>query len=660
MSKIARAWYRAELADFLRADVDSVIGILVQRAPVSTASEEIMAWRREIAILRDCLAPMTGELLLEYSVPRVGGRVDAVLVLPGVVLVIEFKVGAMTFTSAARNQVWDYALDLKNFHVASHRLPIVPVVVATEAVDTLDDFRRDADGVFRPVCASPSRLGELVRRAITRASGPAIAVAEWAQAPYRPTPTIVEAARALYARHSVAEIARNDSGAANLAVTSDCVEEIIARAKANREKVVCFVTGVPGAGKTLVGLNIATQHRSVGAEPAVFLSGNGPLVAVLRSALVQDERQRHGVRQGSRRSAEVGTSVKSFIQNVHHFRDEALRDRKPPPEHVAIFDEAQRAWNQEQTERFMKRRKGLPEFKYSEPEFLLRYMDRHEDWAVVVCLVGGGQEIHTGEAGIGAWLAAIRDHLPGWRAVLSTRLTDSEYEGGRLSEIANELPRATGDERLHLAVSMRSFRAEHVSGFVKALLDLDSPRARDLLAQVRQQYPIAVTRDLTAAKQWLRDRARGSERIGMVASSKAMRLKAVGLDVRIDVNPVHWFLKGPDDVRSSYYLEDVATEFQIQGLEIDWACVTWDGDLRRMAAGWGFHDFRGSRWNRVHNADHRRYMLNAYRVLLTRARQGMILFVPEGDASDHTRLPAFYDESFAYFRDIGIPVVSPR
>ena len=606
----------------------------------------------------ECVPEVTGEILLEYSIPRVGGRADAILVLDRAIVVLEFKVGADTFTGAAREQVWDYALDLKNFHQASHELPIVPVIVATEAPETLDELQRDSDGVYRPVRASPWRLSELVRRVSMQPFSRAMRVAEWAQAPYRPTPTIIEAARALYARHAVAEIARNDAGAQNLSVTSERVEEIIARARENHEKVVCFVTGVPGAGKTLVGLNIATQHPSIAGEPAVFLSGNGPLVAVLRAALMRDERRRAGVRRGTRRSAEVGTSVKSFIQNVHHFRDDALRDLEAPPaEHVAIFDEAQRAWDQAQTERFMTRRKGYLEFKHSEPEFLLRYMDRHSDWAVVVCLVGGGQEIHTGEAGIGAWLAAIRDHLPHWWAVISNHLADAEYEGGNLPRLLEALPHVEADDRLHLAVSMRSFRAEHVSAFVKSVLDLDEQSALATFEKVRDKYPIALTRDLRAAKQWLRDHARGSERVGIVASSKAMRLKAFGLDVRVDVDPVHWFLDDRDDVRSSFYLKDIATEFQIQGLEIDWACVSWDGDLRRDAGGWSYHDFRGSRWTRVHSVVHRRYMLNAYRVLLTRSRQGMVLFVPEGDRADHTRLPEFYDESFTYLQGLGLSVV---
>jgi hypothetical protein len=287
----------------------------------------------------------------------------------------------------------------------------------------------------------------------------------------------------------------------------------------------------------------------------------------------------------------------------------------------------------------------------------LRYMDRHRDWAAVVCLVGGGQEIYDGEAGIGAWLAAIGDRLPDWRVVVSARLRDSEYEGGELSGILAALPNVVDDERLHLGVSMRSFRAEHVSSFVKAVLDLDEYSACAILKRIGKNYPIVLTRDLAVARQWLRRQARGSERIGIVASSKAMRLKAFGLDVRVDVDPVHWFLHDREDVRSSYYLEDVATEFQVQGLEVDWACVTWDADLRRTAEGWSYHDFRGWRWTQVHSDNRRRYMVNAYRVLLTRARQGMVVFIPEGDSGDQTRRPEFYDESFEYLRRLGVPVL---
>ena len=481
----------------------------------------------------------------------------------------------------------------------------------------------------------------------------------WSRAPYHPTPTIVEAARALYTQHSVEAIARHDAGAQNLRVTSRRIEELVDEAKTTGSKLICFVTGVPGAGKTLVGLNIATRRREINQPThAVFLSGNGPLVAVLREALTRDEVARRKSQGDNVRKGKVAESVKAFIQNVHNFRDEALIHPDPPIDHVVIFDEAQRAWNLRQTANFMRRKKNRPGFSDSEPEFLISYMDRHEDWAVIVCLVGGGQEINTGEAGIDAWLDAVNSRFPYWHMHISSRLNDSEYAAGKALEVVRQRPNTHFDDCLHLAVSMRSFRAENVSEFVKALLDCEQDHAREAFARLRDRYPIAVTRNLNLGKQWIHTRARGSERFGLVASSKAQRLKPHAIDIRVDVNPVHWFLNGKEDTRSSFYLEDAATEFQVQGLELDWACVTWDGDLRFTGCGWSFHDFRGDRWCNIANPDNRRYLRNAYRVLLTRARQGMVIFVPPGDPGDPTRSPEFYDSTFHYLTELGIPLLS--
>ncbi len=346
--------------------------------------------------------------------------------------------------------------------------------------------------------------------------------------------------------------------------------------------------------------------------------------------------------------------MKQFIQNVHHFRDEALKSEAPPADHVVVFDEAQRAWNQSMTADFMKRKKGVSNFADSEPQFLIRYVDRHKDWAVILCLVGGGQEINRGESGIGAWLEAVKTSFPHWDMYISSRLTDSEYAAEETIGSVKESRGVYLDDNLHLSVSMRSFRAEHVSAFVKALLDCEHDQARETLTKLKR-YPIAVTRNLALAKQWVRAKARGSERYGLVASSKAQRLKPHAIDIRVKTDPVHWFLDGKDDTRSSYYLEDVATEFQVQGLEVDWAVVTWDGDFRFKGSSWGFHDFRGAKWQNVKNSENQSYLKNAYRVLLTRARQGMVIFVPEGDPTDHTRPSAHYDSTFQYLRSVGIP-----
>ena len=432
------------------------------------------------------------------------------------------------------------------------------------------------------------------------------------------------------------------------------VEEIIERARGNSEKAIVFVTGVPGAGKTLVGLNVATRRRTFGEARAVYLSGNGPLVAVLQEALTRDELARVG---NTERKGAVRQQVKPFIQNVHHFRDEGVRTTNAPYDHVVIFDEAQRAWTQAKTSDFMRRRKKLANFDRSEPEFLISYLDRHETWAVVVCLVGGGQEIHTGEAGIGEWLDALHVRFRNWRVHVSPNLTDSEYAAQPALERLGSVASVAWDERLHLATSMRSFRSEKVSAFVKAVLDSDEAGARALLREVAPRYPIAVTRDLGRARAWIRAHARGSERYGLVASSQAQRLKPHAIDVRVNVDPVQWFLNDRHDTRSSYYLEDAATEFQVQGLELDWVCVTWDADLRRHADSWRYQSFRGDAWTTIHKEDRKRYLLNAYRVLLTRARQGMIVFVPPGDPSDPTCAPLFYDDTYHYLMGLGVAEV---
>lgn len=654
-----RAWYGASIAEFLAADDASVLGQLTANCDFALISTQRDAWLAQFQILRGQLAGLSGSVFFEFNIPRMGRRVDVILVVGPVVFVLEFKVGERSFDRASIDQVWDYALDLKNFHEASHDVVIAPILVVTEAAPPMQlRFEADTDKVFRPVLTNATGLRSAIDAGLSAAAGSALDAQAWARASYRPTPTIVEAARALYAQHSVEAIARFDAGAQNLHVTSRRIEELVDEARAKKQKIICFVTGVPGAGKTLVGLNVATQRREAGQPThAVFLSGNGPLVAVLREALTRDEFARRKQRGEKIRKGKIGESVKAFIQNVHHFRDDGLIDAGPPAEHVVIFDEAQRAWNLRQTANFMLRKKKRAGFAQSEPEFLISYMDRHNDWAVIVCLVGGGQEINTGEAGIEAWLNAAHKSFSHWQMFVSSRLTDSEYAAGRALELVRDGGATRFDDSLHLAVSMRSFRAENVSAFVKALLDCEKARAREIFTSLVSRYPIALTRNLAAAKKWIRARARGSERFGLVASSRAMRLKPHAIDIRVDVDPVHYFLNERDDTRSSYYLEDAATEFQVQGLELDWVCVTWDADFRFNGSGWNYHDFRGNRWCNIANIDNRIYLRNAYRVLLTRARQGMVVFVPPGDPDDPTRSPAFYDSTFRYLRDLGIPEI---
>jgi Uncharacterized conserved protein (DUF2075) len=654
-----RSYYSDSIELFCAADPAFVLGAMARRHGFDLVEEQRDAWLEQLTILRGALASFCGSIHLEFSIPRMGRRIDAVLLIDQVIFVLEFKVGERTFLSADLDQVMDYALDLQNFHEGSHNAIIAPILVATRAAPRLHVVW-SKDKLLAPIKTDAKGLGAAITAVLNAGTGQCIDPQLWESSRYHPTPTIIEAALALYAGHSVAEISRSDAGAINLGRTSTTLNQIIESSRRESAKSICFVTGVPGAGKTLVGLNIATTHIDADDELySVFLSGNGPLVAVLREALARDRLRRERDRGKKVRKGEALSEVKAFIQNVHHFRDDCLQSpTQPPIEHVAIFDEAQRAWNLEMTARFMRRKKGVEGFKVSEPEYLISCLDRHSDWAVVVCLVGGGQEINTGEAGIVEWITALQRSFRNWRIYVSDRLTDSEYGAGAVVDALRPDPRTRFEHDLHLATSVRSFRSERVSQFVKQLLDLDTAGAREVLQQIGDKYPIVLTRNLNRGRCWVREQARGSERYGILVSSQAERLKPYAVDVKSPVDPVHWFLDGKDDVRSSYYLEDVATEFHVQGLELDWACVAWDADFRYSDAGWEHWSFRSKQWQRMRQPDRQHYQKNAYRVLLTRARQGMVLVVPEGDRNDPTRDPEYYDATFHYLNTLGLPLIS--
>lgn len=654
-----RAYYSDDVGSFLDGSSDEILGVLARGSTFSIESTQRDAWLEQIRILGVSLKPYRerGTVYFEFAVPRLGKRIDVVVLIDHVVFIVEFKVGETAFTSNAIDQVWDYALDLKNFHESTHDKPVAPVLIATRATSETATIATTLknDSVLEPIRVSPSDLGDLIEKVLAFFEGPIIDRKHWEAGRYHPTPTIIEAAMALYGGHSVTDISRNDASAINLSKTSESVAGIIRASKEQSKKSICFVTGVPGAGKTLVGLNIATKHIDKDSELySVFLSGNGPLVDILREALARDRVQREYAAGRKVKKGSALSEVKAFIQNVHHFRDDCLHElSQPPVEHVAIFDEAQRAWNVDQTSAFMLRKKGRPDFNQSEPEFLISCLDRHEDWAVVVCLVGGGQEINTGEAGIQEWIHSLQRSFPDWHIHISSQLYAEEYGAGAvIGEIADR-PNVHFEKDLHLAVSMRSFRAENVSALIKQMLDRDVSAARVTQCEIQHRFPIVITRDVKTAKAWLKQQARGSERYGIVVSSQAQRLKPHAIDVRSPMDPIHWFLDNKSDVRSSYYLEDVATEFHVQGLELDWACVVWDADFRYGDDGWQHRSFVGNKWNRINSPQRQTYLKNAYRVLLTRARQGMVVVVPNGDATDLTRDPSFYDPTFEYLKSIG-------
>lgn len=674
-----RFFYQNNIIHFLAESEDTILGTLTRNNSFDLVDLQRNAWLYEIRFLKELLHnESSGQIIFEYSIPRLGRRIDVTLLLHGIVFVLEFKVGAEEYYRQDLEQVWDYALDLKNFHEASHDLTIVPVLVATDAPDVSGcrEISQYDDHVFEPVLSNEENLPQLIVQFV-QGYAQEIDLSRWAFSRYMPTPTIIQAASALYLHHSVADITKTEASGENLQRTCEFVMNVIDHSRAMKEKSICFITGVPGAGKTLVGLNIAVRQFEK-KDLAVYLSGNQPLVSVLSEALARDRKRQEEERNPGvhYHLTEARRNVKSFIQIVHHYRDATLSKLKRPivngvleidptkvdrykndgyseVEHVAIFDEAQRAWTRTHLANWLNRKKGIAEFPMSEPEFLIWSLNLREDWAVIVCLVGG-QEINTGEAGICEWLRALNTRFPNWNVFISDQLTGKEYAEGELEDLLQSNDHVQWSKNLHLAVSMRSFRAEQLSNFVHYVLEGNLYQAQALLATLKGKYPIVITRSLNAAKDWLRKQKRGTERYGMVVSSQAQRLRPLAIDVRCKPDTIHWFLDDITDIRSSLFLEDAASEFDVQGLELDWTCLVWDGDFRWNGSGWNNFSFTGNRWQSIRSEERKNYQINAYRVLLTRARQGMVICVPEGDPEDATRLPEIYDDTYAYLKQIGL------
>ncbi len=704
-----RCLYIATVKEFLEQERLSVLGTLHNNYHGEALTTTDEAWMGEIDILQRVLRPWKEEnaqIIFEYDIPRLGKRIDVVLLLRGLIFCLEFKVGQKDALQADVEQVMDYALDLKNFHRFSHDRVIVPILVPTQHPTATTEFKPSVyeDQIYNPLVTGEERLQEVITSILNHAKAVDEGVIDnWTISPYTPTPTIIEAARALYENHSVEDITRHEADKVSTDRTINYILQVIERSKAEKRKSICFVTGVPGAGKTLVGLDVAIKQTYRDGEMnkengAVYLSGNGPLVAVLTEALARDNQKKCAAKGERKNLSDSRREVSEFIQIIHRYRDNMLAKIKNPVEngvveidpekaihlehtgygeveHVAIFDEAQRSWTHKRIADYLKRggtygnKLKVPNFPLSEAEFLIWSLDQREDWAVIVCLVGGGQEINTGEAGITEWIKALNSMFKHWNVYISDKLTDAEYAEGRVNELLKDNDKVTFAEDLHLAVSLRSFRAETLSAFVQSMLAFRSDAAELYKDVVSRNYPVVLTRDMDTARAWLRKQARGTQQTGILVTKVAARFKplAVNILAQGDDNAVHWFLEDKTDIRSSNYLEDAATEIQVQGLELDFACVLWDADMRYVDGHWEYFKFNGrNKWNPLANTsngqEERKYMLNAYRVLLTRARQGIIICVPSGNSQltpegfpeDPTRLPEFYDGTYKYLKSLGI------
>ncbi|MDE5882726.1 MAG: DUF2075 domain-containing protein [Muribaculaceae bacterium] len=701
-----RCLYKSDFKSFIEADPYSVLGRIHDAFHGQALTTTDEAWLGEIKLLQNILLPWKeedAEIIFEYDIPRLGKRIDVILLLRGMIFCLEFKVGQKDALQADVEQVMDYALDLKNFHRYSHDRIIVPILIPTKHTSSSSSFTPSVynDSIFNPLITGANGLQNLIQEVLQHADAniPGT-IKDWIISPYTPTPTIIEAARSLYENHSVEDITRHEADKVTTDATIAYILDVINQSKRNGEKSICFVTGVPGAGKTLVGLDVAVKqsYQDDGTfnedDGAVYLSGNGPLVAVLTEALARDNYKKSREKGDDKKLSDARREVSKFIQIIHRYRDNMLAKIKNPVvngeleidpekavklqksgygevEHVAIFDEAQRAWTHKRIADYLKRggtygnKLKVANFPMSEAAFLIWSLDQREDWATIVCLIGGGQEINTGEAGISEWIAALNDRFPHWNVYISDKLTEPEYAEGKVNKLLEHNPNVVYSNKLHLGVSLRSFRAERLSAFVHSLLSFN-PDATELYKDVVSHgYPIVLTRSMDKAREWLRQQARGTQQTGILISKVSARFKPLAVHVlpQSEDNAVHWFLEDKTDVRSSNYLEEAATEIQVQGLEVDFACVLWDADMRYDNGKWTFWKFNGkTQWIPEKNLETQKYMLNAYRVLLTRARQGMVICIPEGNSrttpegfpEDPTRQPSFYDSTYEYFKSLGI------
>lgn len=704
-----RCLYDNSLIDFLIETDESVLGKLCDRYHGDAKTTTREAWKGEISVMKDALSLLgnkDGRIIFEYDIPRLGKRIDVVLLYRGIIFCLEFKVGESHILEADVDQVLDYALDLKNFHRFSRDKVIVPILIATKYKGSSSDVKMSVydDQVVNPLVTGENGISHLIAAVLNRFPNESSVDPNWIISPYAPTPTIIEAARSLYENHSVENITRHEADKVSTDRTIAYILDVIKQSKEKQQKSICFVTGVPGAGKTLVGLDVAIkqtyqgQKEPVKDEGAVYLSGNGPLVAVLTEALAQDNYKRCREEGEKKKMTDSRREVSKSIQMIHRYRDNMLAKIKNPVEngvleidptkavkmeeagfgeveHVAIFDEAQRSWTHKRLADYLKRggtygnKLKVPNFPVSEAAFLIWSLDQREDWATIICLVGGGQEINTGEAGISEWIQAINENFPHWKVFISPKLTEAEYAEGRVNELLADNANVTYSEDLHLGVSLRSYRAEKLSAFVHALLSFDDSAAA-LYEEIKDKYPIVLTRDMAKARSWLHSKVRGTERTGILVTKEAARFKPLAVHILPsgDENAVHWFLEDKIDTRSSNYLEDAATEIQVQGLELDYTCLLWDADMRYEDGKWRYYRFNGNtKWNEITGAtenqqEQMKYMLNAYRVLLTRARAGMVICIPEGNANktpsgfweDSTRLPKYYDGTYRYLKSLGI------
>jgi hypothetical protein len=662
------SFYRSKVGEFLSLSVEQVLARLSMgyagRGYTKQYTDQTLTWERDIDWLRasltscieHCPSAADWAVLLEFSIPRKELRIDVVLLVENKVVILEAKSGEIS--AAGRRQIEEYALLLHYFHKGSSERRIIPIIVSPEATDLALDSWSQME--MFPQLAT-YWISNVIETQWQRLAGILLSLGSsdsvqehaeaWDDSPYHPVPTIIEAAKQLRTGLSIREIAHCEASEHEIETVRDTIQAYVDEARSQKRHIISFLTGVPGSGKTLVGLSLAHLDSVDNSDAVHFMSGNGPLVKVLQHLFTQESRK-----QGDN-APNARVRAKALIENVHVFARYYTQDNQgPPSNHAVIFDEAQRAWNRAQNKKKFNR-------DYSEPEMLLNIMERHQDWAAIIALVGGGQEINDGEAGLEEWGSALANRSKEWTIYASPEVLrgGASTAGHRLFDGAATQRMIHTNDALHLRTSNRSLRAEKLATWVNHVLD-GHPEAAAAL-KITQRFPIFLSRRLDEVRANLRQQGLGENRYGLVGSSGAARLRGEGLEPNSSFHAEypweHWYLAERTDVRSSYQCEVFATEFEIQGLELDWIGVCWGGDFvwSESLASWQLSNFRpgaANRWIRIKNPDKRTFRTNAYRVLLTRARQGMVLFIPRGGSDDLTINREEFDATARYLVRCGV------
>ena len=648
-----KAYYFNSISQFIIDDTSLIIGHLTT-ASFEINKQQTDAWEEQINVLKKELKQynIEGSIVFEYNIIRLGKRIDVVLLIKNIVFAIEFKNGKNVFTLDDIQQAEDYAINIKNFHKESKDLYVCPILVVTKASNISSQQCLDCypdKQIFLQKENLNTLMGKINEIVKKYGADTNINLQTWLLSPYYPTPTIIETAIQAYSTHDISEIANSEAGQKNISNCIRQIEKIITYAKNKKKKCICFVTGVPGAGKTLVGLDLVAKNLKQNDRSCIYLSGNKSLVDVLKGALIKS------VKKEKLKNKNTKTSINALIQGSYAFKQEYSMSEKAPCEHIIVFDEAQRVWNSQKM-----KEKHNTDMNISEPYLLYQIMNRHTDWAVIICLVGLGQDIYDGEVGISEWFRCGIQDFQNWELFYSNDIFNKTDEINNIKKIISKNKHCHNIKKLHLQISIRSFRAEKQSLFVDDILKNNIKEAKFIYKKLCDKYPIYITRSYQAAKQWVQQQVRGSQKCGVLASSSAQRLKPEGIYVFKDIDVKNWFLASNEDLRSSNKLEIVASEFKVQGLEIDWAVVCWDLDLRVDDKDrWGYYFFRGTKWMQHKKNEQKRYLLNSYRVLLTRARQGMVIFIPRGvpESEDKTRIDKEYDKIFNYLVSCGVKVL---